>query len=57
VVKGVLHAEGRIPTAGVRLPLLPAADETVRAALRHSVVERVAEHVAGPSVDVDVVLR
>ena len=57
VVKGVLHAEGRIPTAGVRLPLLPAADETVRAALRLSVVERVPEHVAGRGVDVDVVLR
>ena len=24
VIKGVLHAEGRIPTADVRLPLLPA---------------------------------
>ncbi len=55
VVKGVLHAQGRIPTAGVRLPLLPAADGTVRAALRHSVVERVPQHVAGGGVDVDVV--
>jgi 4-hydroxy-tetrahydrodipicolinate synthase len=34
VVKGVLHAQGRIPTAGVRLPLLPAADGTVRVASR-----------------------
>jgi 4-hydroxy-tetrahydrodipicolinate synthase len=25
VIKAVLHAEGRIPTAGVRLPLLPAS--------------------------------
>jgi 4-hydroxy-tetrahydrodipicolinate synthase len=57
VVKGVLHARGRIPTAGVRLPLLPAADETVRAALRLSVVERVPQDVAGRAVDVDVVLR
>jgi 4-hydroxy-tetrahydrodipicolinate synthase len=57
VVKGVLHARGRIPTAGVRLPLLPAADETVRAALRLSVVERVPQDLAGRAVDVDVVLR
>ncbi|MFK3979922.1 dihydrodipicolinate synthase family protein [Micromonospora sp. NPDC050397] len=35
VVKAVLHARGRIPTAGVRSPLLPAGPETVRAALRH----------------------
>ncbi|MEU9132152.1 dihydrodipicolinate synthase family protein [Kitasatospora sp. NPDC048540] len=33
VVKGVLHAQGRIPTADVRLPLLPAAKESVEAAL------------------------
>jgi 4-hydroxy-tetrahydrodipicolinate synthase len=32
VVKGVLHAQGRIPTAAVRLPLLPAAPATVRTA-------------------------
>jgi 4-hydroxy-tetrahydrodipicolinate synthase len=33
VVKAVLHARGRIPTPDVRLPLLPAAPESVRAAL------------------------
>ncbi len=35
VVKGVLHALGRIPTPAVRLPLLPADPVTVTAALRH----------------------
>nr|BFE72319.1 4-hydroxy-tetrahydrodipicolinate synthase [Actinoplanes digitatis] len=35
VIKGVLHALGRIPTAAVRLPLLPAGAATVAAALRH----------------------
>ncbi|MFI8997774.1 dihydrodipicolinate synthase family protein [Streptomyces sp. NPDC053542] len=34
VIKGVLHAQGLIPTADVRLPLLPAHDETVAMALR-----------------------
>jgi 4-hydroxy-tetrahydrodipicolinate synthase len=34
VIKAVLHAQGRIPTAAVRLPLLPAGPETVRIALR-----------------------
>jgi 4-hydroxy-tetrahydrodipicolinate synthase len=33
VIKGVLHARGRIPTAAVRLPLLPAAAASTRAAL------------------------
>ena len=33
VIKGVLHAQGKIPSPGVRLPLLPARDETVQAAL------------------------
>ncbi|GAA2741599.1 dihydrodipicolinate synthase family protein [Kitasatospora cinereorecta] len=33
VIKGVLHAQGRIPTPDVRLPLLPAAAEPVRRAL------------------------
>jgi 4-hydroxy-tetrahydrodipicolinate synthase len=33
VIKGVLHAQGHIPTASVRLPLLPAAQSTVDAAL------------------------
>jgi 4-hydroxy-tetrahydrodipicolinate synthase len=36
VVKGVLHAQGRIPTPAVRLPLLPAARDSVAAALRHA---------------------
>ncbi|MFC3502913.1 dihydrodipicolinate synthase family protein [Micromonospora krabiensis] len=34
VVKAVLHAEGRIPTATVRLPLLPPDEDLVRVALR-----------------------
>ncbi|WBB68735.1 dihydrodipicolinate synthase family protein [Micromonospora sp. WMMD812] len=34
VVKAVLHAEGRIPTDAVRLPLLPPDDEALRVALR-----------------------
>ncbi|MGP3689845.1 dihydrodipicolinate synthase family protein [Streptomyces sp. IBSNAI002] len=38
VVKGVLHAQGRIPSPGVRLPLLPASGAAVTAAL-----ERLAE--------------
>jgi 4-hydroxy-tetrahydrodipicolinate synthase len=33
VVKGVLHATGRIPSPAVRLPLLPAARASVDAAL------------------------
>ncbi|MFJ8042779.1 dihydrodipicolinate synthase family protein [Kitasatospora sp. NPDC096147] len=33
VIKGVLHAQGRIPTPDVRLPLLPAGPESVAAAL------------------------
>ncbi|BFV59833.1 4-hydroxy-tetrahydrodipicolinate synthase [Kitasatospora sp. CMC57] len=33
VIKGVLHAQGRIPTPDVRLPLLPAGPESVDAAL------------------------
>ncbi|MGG8409004.1 dihydrodipicolinate synthase family protein [Streptomyces sp. 12297] len=35
VVKGVLHAQGRIPTADVRLPLLPAGRSSVDEALKH----------------------
>jgi 4-hydroxy-tetrahydrodipicolinate synthase len=35
VVKAVLHAQGRIPTASVRLPLMPARPDTTHAALRH----------------------
>ncbi|MFD7263801.1 dihydrodipicolinate synthase family protein [Streptomyces sp. NPDC059874] len=38
VVKGVLHAQGRIPTPDVRLPLLPAPEAAVTATL-----ERLAE--------------
>ncbi|MEU8660620.1 dihydrodipicolinate synthase family protein [Actinoplanes philippinensis] len=34
VIKGVLHARGRIPTAAVRLPLLPATRESVAEAGR-----------------------
>jgi 4-hydroxy-tetrahydrodipicolinate synthase len=34
VIKGVLHALGRIPTPDVRLPLLPAGADSVTATLR-----------------------
>jgi 4-hydroxy-tetrahydrodipicolinate synthase len=34
VIKAVLHARGRIPSASVRLPLLPADRRVVRSALR-----------------------
>ncbi|MFJ2809373.1 dihydrodipicolinate synthase family protein [Kitasatospora sp. NPDC087271] len=34
VIKGVLHAQGRIPTPDVRLPLLPAGEAEVEAALK-----------------------
>jgi 4-hydroxy-tetrahydrodipicolinate synthase len=34
VLKGVLHAQGRIPTASVRLPLVPAGDASIEAVLR-----------------------
>ncbi|MCX5402897.1 dihydrodipicolinate synthase family protein [Streptomyces sp. NBC_00335] len=34
VIKGVLYAQGRIPTPDVRLPLLPASTEAVAAAQR-----------------------
>ncbi|WP_319464004.1 dihydrodipicolinate synthase family protein [Micromonospora sp. RTP1Z1] len=34
VIKSVLHAQGRIPTPAVRLPLLPAGAEATRAALQ-----------------------
>jgi 4-hydroxy-tetrahydrodipicolinate synthase len=36
VVKAVLHAHGAIPTAAVRLPLVPAHPDTTRTALRHA---------------------
>lgn len=39
VVKAVLHAQGVIPTPAVRPPLLPAAADTTRAALRHAQFE------------------
>jgi 4-hydroxy-tetrahydrodipicolinate synthase len=34
VIKGVLHAQGRIPSPAVRLPLLPASPGAIRAAVR-----------------------
>jgi len=38
VIKAVLHAEGRIPSPGVRLPLLPASAGTLERALsRHEI--------------------
>ena len=36
VVKAVLHAQGRIPTAAVRLPLVPAGRQSTAAALREA---------------------
>jgi 4-hydroxy-tetrahydrodipicolinate synthase len=33
VIKGVLHALGKIPSPAVRLPLLPARQDAVRAAI------------------------
>jgi 4-hydroxy-tetrahydrodipicolinate synthase len=33
VIKGVLHAQGKIPSPAVRLPLLPATPGSVRAAM------------------------
>jgi 4-hydroxy-tetrahydrodipicolinate synthase len=36
VIKAVLHAQGRIPTPSVRLPLLPASQSALRTALRHA---------------------
>jgi 4-hydroxy-tetrahydrodipicolinate synthase len=33
VIKGVLYALGKIPSPVVRLPLLPASDDTVHAAM------------------------
>jgi 4-hydroxy-tetrahydrodipicolinate synthase len=35
VIKGVLHAQGRIPSAAVRLPLVPAGHPAVSTALEH----------------------
>jgi 4-hydroxy-tetrahydrodipicolinate synthase len=35
VIKAVLHAQGRIPTAEVRLPFLSAGSSTVRSALQY----------------------
>jgi 4-hydroxy-tetrahydrodipicolinate synthase len=34
VIKGVLHAQGRIPTPDVRLPLLPAGQDTINQTLK-----------------------
>lgn len=34
VIKGVLHAQGRFPSPAVRLPLLPASQGSIRAALK-----------------------
>jgi 4-hydroxy-tetrahydrodipicolinate synthase len=35
VIKAVLHAQGRIPTPAVRLPLLPSQPDAADTALRH----------------------
>lgn len=34
MVKGVLHAQGLIPTPAVRLPLLPAAEANIDTAVQ-----------------------
>jgi 4-hydroxy-tetrahydrodipicolinate synthase len=34
IIKAVLHAQGRIPTSSVRLPLVAAGSDTVRSAMR-----------------------
>src|ERR1019366_2492878 len=36
VIKAALHAQGRIPSPAVRLPLLPASTGATRTALRHA---------------------
>jgi 4-hydroxy-tetrahydrodipicolinate synthase len=46
VIKAVLHAQGRIPTPMVRLPLLPAGREPVAVARRH--LDRLAIAVPAP---------
>lgn len=46
VLKAVLHAHGRIPTAAVRLPLLPAQPDTTAAAFRQFEALVGAEHAA-----------
>jgi 4-hydroxy-tetrahydrodipicolinate synthase len=43
VIKAVLHAQGRIPSPAVRLPLLPASVEATEAAVREA-----ANHTAQP---------
>jgi len=35
VIKAVLHAQGRIPTPDVRLPLLPAASDSLATATKY----------------------
>jgi 4-hydroxy-tetrahydrodipicolinate synthase len=44
VIKAVLHAQGRIPAPGVRLPLLPAAPASLRAALHHATLHHATLH-------------
>ncbi|MEN3307323.1 MAG: 4-hydroxy-tetrahydrodipicolinate synthase, partial [Micromonosporaceae bacterium] len=48
VIKAVLHAQGRIPTPAVRLPLLPAHPDSVAAACRH-LDELAGSAASGPS--------
>jgi 4-hydroxy-tetrahydrodipicolinate synthase len=51
VIKAVLHAQGRIPTPAVRLPLLPAQPGSADTALRHlGVVEAAGAGRGGPQV-------
>ncbi|MCO8269675.1 dihydrodipicolinate synthase family protein [Actinoplanes sp. TRM 88003] len=52
VIKGVLHAQGRIATPDVRLPLLPAAPQSVRTADHRSRMTRTTfqPDLAGPEV-------
>jgi 4-hydroxy-tetrahydrodipicolinate synthase len=55
VIKAALHAQGKIPSPAVRLPLLPARQDTVRAAISMlSQIHRTADRAAGvPEVPAD----
>jgi 4-hydroxy-tetrahydrodipicolinate synthase len=55
VIKAALHAQGKIPSPAVRLPLLPAGQDTVRAAISMlSQVHRTVGRAAGvPEVPAD----
>jgi 4-hydroxy-tetrahydrodipicolinate synthase len=44
VIKGVLHAQGRIPTPAVRLPLLPAVEASVDTAVQSLLMSSGSQH-------------